>query len=192
MAGETKTSSKRDELVDIASALFYEQGYGATGIKQIIDLAGIAKGTFYSHFKSKEELGLAWLRKRHTVWTSWLEAGLDSNKSARSNLISIFDFLERWMLECDFRGCAFLNTLAEVPDPESPMRLEILNHKRGLQERFQELTTAHFTGQSNAYGKQKGTILFLLFEGALIESQNYRDAAPILSAQKEIKTFLAT
>ena len=56
--------SKRDELVGIASDLFYEQGYGATGVKQIIDTAGIAKGTFYSHFTSKEELGLAWLKKR--------------------------------------------------------------------------------------------------------------------------------
>lgn len=59
MALEMKeTASKRDELIEIASKLFYQQGYQATGIKQIIDEAGIAKGTFYSHFKSKEELGL--------------------------------------------------------------------------------------------------------------------------------------
>lgn len=38
-------TSKRDDLVGIASDLFYRQRYGATGIKQIIDTAGIAKGS---------------------------------------------------------------------------------------------------------------------------------------------------
>jgi AcrR family transcriptional regulator len=176
MPERKSTSTKREELVDIASALFYKQGFGATGIKQIIDTAGIAKGTFYSHFTSKEEVGLAWLKKRHTVW----------------NLLALFDFLEGWMTECDFRGCAFLNTLAEVPDPSNPMRKEILSHKEGLQKQIQELAIAHFSNKPKAFGKQKGTILFLLFEGALIEAQNFREVAPIVSAKKELKTFLAT
>ena len=76
--------SKRDELLDIASTLFYRQGYGATGVKQIIETAGIAKGTFYSHFSSKEEVGLAWLKTRHFEWNAWLEARLGKDKNART------------------------------------------------------------------------------------------------------------
>ena len=65
MPRKSNSSPKREELIEIASRLFYEQGYGATGIKQVIEEAGIAKGTFYSHFRSKEDLGLEWLKLRH-------------------------------------------------------------------------------------------------------------------------------
>jgi len=182
--------TKRDELIDLASALFYKQGYGATGIKQIIETAGIAKGTFYSHFKSKEEVGLAWLKKRHTEWNAWLETRLGKDKNGHRNLVALFDFLENWMRECDFRGCAFLNTLAEVPDPESPMRREILAHKKELQSKIQAMAAQHFDSKPPAYSKQKGTLIFLLFEGALVESQNFRDLSPIVSARKEVRALL--
>ena len=191
MPAAKASSSKRDELIDIASALFYEQGYGATGIKQIIDTAGIAKGTFYSHFNSKEEVGLAWLKKRHTTWNSWLNAKLDAGKSAKSNILMLFDFLETWLTECDFRGCAFLNTLSEVLDPEHPMRQEILKHKQGLQAKIQKLAIEHFKDKPTAFGRQKGTIIFLLFEGALVESQNFRDVSSIQSAKKEVRSLLS-
>ena len=192
MPENTVAPTKRDELVDIASALFYEQGYGATGIKQIIETAGIAKGTFYSHFTSKEEVGVAWLKKRHTVWNTWLSARLEEVRSPRGKILALFDFLEEWMVESKFRGCAFLNTLAEVPDPENPMRREIASHKKGLQETVQSLAAEHFADNTSAFAKHKGSIIFLLFEGALVEAQNFRDTWPIVAARKEIKTILAT
>ena len=106
--------------------------------------------------------------------------------------MALFDFLESWMGDCSFRGCAFLNTLSEVQEPENPMRQEIVSHKNGLHETIQLLAADHFTGKSSAFAKQKGSIIFLLFEGALVESQNFRDTWPIVSARKEVKALLAT
>jgi AcrR family transcriptional regulator len=183
--------TKRDELVDIASSLFYEQGFGATGIKQIIDTVGIAKGTFYSHFTSKEEVGIAWLKRRHTIWNTWLDDYLDEGRTAKTKILALFDFLENWMTQCEFRGCAFINTLAEVPDPESPMRVEIAAHKKELHELIQSLAMEHFVGRSSGFAKQKGSAIFLLFEGALVEAQNFRDVWPITASRKEVKTLLS-
>ena len=191
MPSSGKATPKRDELVDIASRLFYEQGFGATGIKQIIETAGIAKGTFYSHFSSKEEVGVAWLKKRHTLWNDWLQKKLDEGKSPKGKILALFDFLEQWMQESNYRGCAFLNTLSEFPDPTNPMRQEIEAHKKGLKEAIQELTSQHFSKKPSSFTSHKGTIIFLLFEGALVEAQNFRDAWPITSARKEIKNLLA-
>ncbi len=47
---------RRNELIDTAQSLFSEKGYGATPVSEIIEAAGIAKGTFYHYFKSKEDL----------------------------------------------------------------------------------------------------------------------------------------
>ena len=186
-----KPTTKKEELVGIASALFYAQGFGATGIKQIIDEAGIAKGTFYSHFSSKEEIGLAWLKARHHTWNSWLDERIHEARGTKGKILALFDFLESWMGDCDHRGCAFLNTLAEVPDPDHAMRGEILAHKRGLRAKIESLVAAHFPGKPSTFINQQAAVIFLLFEGAIVETQNFRDMSLINAARKQVKSMLA-
>ena len=47
---------RKNELLDAAQALFYQNGYESTSVANIIDSVGIAKGTFYHYFKSKTDL----------------------------------------------------------------------------------------------------------------------------------------
>jgi AcrR family transcriptional regulator len=51
MAEETK-----DRILDAAQQLFFGRGYASTSVAEIIRAVDIAKGTFYHHFSSKEEL----------------------------------------------------------------------------------------------------------------------------------------
>ena len=48
--------------------MFHKQGFNSTGINQIIEEAKVAKASFYQHFKSKEDLCVAFLEKRHSFW----------------------------------------------------------------------------------------------------------------------------
>ena len=57
-------STKRDHLIDTALELFSRDGFQATGIDKILKESGVAKMTLYNHFKSKDELILAVLRRR--------------------------------------------------------------------------------------------------------------------------------
>lgn len=52
----TVYTSKRDVIFRAAVDLFRDKGYDTTTIDDIISRAGIAKGTFYQYFRSKEEL----------------------------------------------------------------------------------------------------------------------------------------
>lgn len=47
---------RRNEILDTAETLFYTKGYTKTTINDILQKIGIAKGTFYYYFKSKEEV----------------------------------------------------------------------------------------------------------------------------------------
>ena len=51
-----KANVRRREIVETAQSLFYRKGYEQTSIQDIIDAVGIAKGTFYYYFHSKQEL----------------------------------------------------------------------------------------------------------------------------------------
>lgn len=53
-----RTSDSRAKLIDAARALFLERGYAATSITDITGAVGVTKGSFFHHFKSKEELAL--------------------------------------------------------------------------------------------------------------------------------------
>ena len=71
----TKTNTKRDErraeILDVATRLFAERGYANCDMSTISSDLGIAKGTVYLYFKSKEELFL-----------SSVESGIDSMQAA--------------------------------------------------------------------------------------------------------------
>lgn len=47
---------RKDEFLDAAQELFFTKGYKQTSIESIIKKIGVAKGTFYYYFKSKEDL----------------------------------------------------------------------------------------------------------------------------------------
>jgi AcrR family transcriptional regulator len=50
---------RREELLDAAERLFLKQGVAATSVEQITAAADVAKGTFYLHFSSKDEIHTA-------------------------------------------------------------------------------------------------------------------------------------
>jgi AcrR family transcriptional regulator len=47
---------RKKEILDTAQCLFLQKGYNRISIQDIIDTVGIAKGTFYHYFDSKEQL----------------------------------------------------------------------------------------------------------------------------------------
>lgn len=51
-----KSDERKLEIINTAEKLFMKKGYNKTAVDEIITKIGIAKGTFYHHFKSKEEV----------------------------------------------------------------------------------------------------------------------------------------
>ncbi|MET0294008.1 MAG: TetR/AcrR family transcriptional regulator [Phenylobacterium sp.] len=62
-AGPRRAEQRRAALVDAAGRLFVSQGVEATTVDDIVEAAGVAKGTFYHYFRSKADL-LDALRER--------------------------------------------------------------------------------------------------------------------------------
>ena len=56
MGVSKKPEERKNEILDNAEMLFITKGYSKTTINDILTAVGIAKGTFYYYFKSKEEV----------------------------------------------------------------------------------------------------------------------------------------
>ena len=65
-----------DRILDVATALFLGNGYGATSIEAVAKRAGISKRTFYHRFRGKEELFEAVVRRLIERWTPPFDAAL--------------------------------------------------------------------------------------------------------------------
>lgn len=55
--------ARADEILDAARAIFARRGFSGTTIQEVADAAGIAKGTVYLYYRSKEELYWAAMRR---------------------------------------------------------------------------------------------------------------------------------
>lgn len=60
---EVLPPSTRSHLIEVGLELMRRQGYGATGLKEILEAAGVPKGSFYHHFGSKEKFAAAVLER---------------------------------------------------------------------------------------------------------------------------------
>lgn len=127
---EAPSGKARERILSTAYELFSRRGLKSVGVDTIIARSSVAKMTFYRHFPSKDQLVLAFLEQREQRWTrAWLESEVrDRATKPDKQLLAIFDVFDEWFQRDDFEGCAFINTLLEVPDPASPVREASVRH----------------------------------------------------------------
>lgn len=158
-------SGKRDHLVDTALQLFYRDGFHATGIDKILETAGVARMTLYNHFKSKDELILAALRRRDEKFRNWFMRAVERRAaSPRDRLLAIFDTLEEWTCEKSFYGCMFINASAEFSAPDDPIHMVSSEHKALVLKYIRELVEAAGLSDNSSLADE----LMLLAEGAIV------------------------
>lgn len=161
-------ASKRDELVDAAMRVFYRQGFHASGLESILEEGGISRMTLYNHFKSKDELILAALRRRDEIFRNRMMKFVDASAaSPRDRILAVFDFHEQWFTGKEFCGCMFINAAAEFADPRSAVREVATEHKRAIVRYLTDLCRqGGFTNPPHIADQ-----LNLLIEGAIVTAQ---------------------
>ncbi|HBA44175.1 MAG TPA: TetR family transcriptional regulator, partial [Alphaproteobacteria bacterium] len=89
-----KRAEKRAHLIDVAAELFNRYGYHAAGIDRVIAEAGIAKTTLYRHFKSKEDLIVAALRRMDERFRTEMQQFVaQATPDPKQRILATFDFL---------------------------------------------------------------------------------------------------
>jgi AcrR family transcriptional regulator len=129
----------RQKLVDTAGRLFYAQGYQATGINQIIDEADVCKASFYNHFPTKEDLLVAWLERNHNEATARVRSLLAQSLGPKELVGEIFRFHEEQLSASAFRGCPFMNCLAEMPVADGRVRQVMHWHMTTMRQVLEEI-----------------------------------------------------
>jgi len=155
-----------EQITDAALALFYRQGFHATGVDQLSEAAAVTKRTLYRHFPSKDDLISAALSLRDQRFMQAMRTCVEAQPAAERPA-AYLRFLAQWGQEADFHGCAFINASAEFGDAQAQPHQQALQHKKNVLEYLEDVCA----GANLAAADMRARQLFLLGEGLIVTMQ---------------------
>jgi AcrR family transcriptional regulator len=176
-------SSARQRLLETARELFYRDGIRAIGVDTIVEQSGVGKATLYRHFPTKDDLIAAYVAEEDRAHQQWFEEIIASERSPKEQLLAWFEACDQRIKEPGFRGCPFLNAMAEIAEADHPAYQCAVQHERALRDRLAQLSR-----QAGARDpEQLADQLLLVVNGALASASLFGEATPA----HQLKTIAA-
>jgi AcrR family transcriptional regulator len=169
----------KERILETADRLFYLQGIRAVGVDTIAAEIGISKRTLYNHFPSKDALIAAYLQRRSVQ-------PRPSLKSPVEQILGTFDSLERRFAARDFRGCPFVNAVAELGSEDRAVRKIAIAFKESRRLWFRDLLIQ--LGVADAEGL--ATQLTLLVDGSIAQDLVRDDPSMARAAKQAARVLL--
>jgi AcrR family transcriptional regulator len=181
MAVKQDEDLTRAKILETIDRLFYRQGIRAVGVDTIVAELGISKKTLYRYFHSKSEMIEAYLRGRFRP----LPEG--SDKPPAEQILSNFAWLERSLSsKKEYRGCAYLNALAELGDDERESRDLAASFKESRRLWFRDLLSKLDVDDPDTLATQ----LSLLVDGAYSAMLTRKDPSSTRAAIAAARVLL--
>ena len=169
----------QERILATADRLFYGQGIRAVGVDTVAAEVGISKRTLYNHFPSKDALIVAYLSRRFTPFEA-------SDMPPAAQVLGAFDRLERGFASKGFRGCPFVNAVAELGEPSHAANKIAIAFKEQRRSWFRELLTRLDVADPNGLATQ----LMLLVDGAIATTLVGGDPKMARVAQEAARVLL--
>ena len=174
-AAQGRTATARERIDLAAYELFSRRGVRDVGVDELATRSGVAKMTLYRHYRSKDELAMAFLRRREELWTrAWLQAEVERRAAAPAErLLAIFDVFDKWFRRADFEGCSFINVLLES-QPGQPVRTACVGHLAAIRDFLRGLAEAAGVRDAEGFARQ----WHILMKGSIVAAgEGDREAA---------------
>jgi TetR/AcrR family transcriptional repressor of nem operon len=175
--------TSRAALIEQGTQLMLRSGYAGTGLAELLEGAGVPKGSFYNHFGSKEAFGVELVRRYYDEHDRLLASLIaQADRSPLERLRSYFDELLRRAADVSpqARGCLLAMFALEMSGSSEPLRQAVGDAFSGWQARVAELLRqAQAAGELDPERDPQPLAAMLLegWEGALMRSRVSRDLA---------------
>ncbi|KRW58471.1 TetR/AcrR family transcriptional regulator [Pseudomonas sp. TTU2014-080ASC] len=172
-------------ITESALALFYRQGFHASGVEQLSQEAGVTKKTLYRHFPSKEHLVDASIQLRDEQFMARLVAATEA-VAIEDRPAAYIDFIADWVREPDFHGCLFINAAAEYSAEQDAPHVLAKEHKERVISYLLKICERAQLNSPQEVAQQ----LFLLGEGLIVASQVRGAADVTIQAARQMAEWL--
>ena len=185
----------REKILAVGQRIMAAKGFSGVGINEILQAAGVPKGSFYHYFDSKEMFGEALIES----YFSEYHAEIDKTLAApgRSMAQRLMTYWKNWQshqsfLDCQGK-CLAVKLGAEVADLSEAMRLAMKQGTSGITSRLAKAIEAGVAEGSLAIDGDPDKVaqsLYQLWLGASVLAKIARDRAPFAIAMATTRQIL--
>lgn len=185
-----RTSDTRARLIEAARHLFWERGYAATGLAEVLTRAGANSGSFYHFFESKDAL----LRTVLETYVEALEPHLIApvRAKARRPLDEVLGLLASYRVrlvetDCTY-GCPIGRLALEIDPENTPAHGLIARNFDGW-----KAAVADALGRARiARPDEVASFVLTVMEGAVMQARAYRSIEPFDACIRQLTHYLET
>ncbi len=176
---ETPKKTARDKVIVAAQKLMTGQGYSATTVDTIVREAGVAKGSFYHAFESKQDLALAALEDfAIQAWSVVSSGPYRQESDAVRRALAFVDFLEESAESLWAQGSLLGSLAVEVADKHPELRQRISNLFSRYEDKFVRLfaPALEVRGVQQPAARELAVHLLAVIEGSAITARSHGEA----------------
>jgi AcrR family transcriptional regulator len=183
MNAPSEVTSTRDRILKVADRMFYRQGLRAVGVDALSSELGMSKKTLYRHFPSKDELVVAYLKGRFRPLPA------SSTRPPGEQILRNFEWFARSLAMAeDYRGCAYLNALAELGEEQSEARQLAFEFKESRRLWYRELLSRLDVGDPDTLATQLSLLIDGAYAAALVRKDRSVGWAAVAAARVLLKS----
>jgi TetR/AcrR family transcriptional regulator, transcriptional repressor for nem operon len=184
MSAPAKEASTRDKILEIGAQAISEKSFNSCGLAEILQRAGVPKGSFYHYFQSKEDFGVALIERETAAYVEELRPIIgDRQRSPLARLRAVF---EQGREECLANGaarrCLIPKLALETSQLSEPVHAAVKSAYAQwsalLAQVIREAQAAGEIGRSRE-PERLADLLVMLWEGATIRMQIDRSLQPV-------------
>lgn len=189
----------RERILDAAHGLTLERGFAASSIDMVLERAGITKGAFFYHFKSKADLARALVERYAAAEDRMLQEALErAEKLSRDPLqqmlivvglaIEMFEALDEPHPGCLFASFCYQNELVS-DEVRGLIRDGMLAWRRVFADKL-HAAAAHTPPRMDVDLERVADMFLTVFEGAFVMARSLDDAKQIADQLRNYRNYL--
>jgi AcrR family transcriptional regulator len=182
----------RERLIEAARQLFYEQGYTATGIAQILEAAKARSGSLYYFFPTKEDLLLAVLENyKELLWPMVIQPVFERIHDPIERIFGILDGYRQQLLATKYLfGCPIGNLALELTNSHPSARALMAENFTGWRKAIEQCladAACRFPGSLDR--EQLSLFVLTTMEGAVMLARIYQCIEPYDAAVTQLRDY---
>jgi len=183
----------RQRLIDAACELFWERGYAATGLSDILTAAGARGGSLYHFFPTKDDLLLAVVDQHSRVLESTIENALAAETEPEDKVLAVVWFYRRFMARTGFAlGCPLTNLAGEIGDTHRAAADRIAGFNARLAERVAVCMGGVGPARAGDVRKESARAIVAMIQGATLQARAAKGPSPLDACATAVRAMLGT
>ena len=192
LASLASSHPTRSKLVESARTLFWEKGYEATSLQDVVERAKVRGGSLYYFFRTKEDLLLAVLDQYvELLWPAVIEPAFGRTTDPIERIFSILAGYREGLIYTGFaHGCPIGNLALEVSDEHPRAREKIAENFEGWRKWIRKCLQESADRLPSRVDVERLAIFVLtVMEGAVMQARAHHSLEQFDASVRELREY---